>query len=227
MTSLGQPAADPAPPFGHLARVYASLEYAAFGRDLERARFCFLEQLRECRDILLLGEGDGRCLARLADLAPGARLHYVDASSGMLDRAAARIRPADRSRVTFICADARSWTPAARSYDAVVTAFFLDCLPPEQVAALVERLRPALRPGAWWLFTDFILPESGPARWRAQIWLRLMYFFFRWQTGLAVRELPPAEKLLRQGGWLEQARRDFNGGFVRAALFNLPSGSER
>jgi ubiquinone/menaquinone biosynthesis C-methylase UbiE len=208
-----------------LARVYAFLEYVAFGRELERARFCFLGHLRDGRDILLIGEGDGRCLARLAEIAPTARLHCVDASPGMLNRAAARLSSSDRSRVTFTCADARTWMPTDRRYDAVVTAFFLDCLPPENVAELVARLQPALRPGALWLFADFILPESGPARWRAQLWLRIMYFFFRWQTGVAVGELPPSENILRAAGWRPRATRDFHGGFVRSVLFRQPNGN--
>jgi ubiquinone/menaquinone biosynthesis C-methylase UbiE len=208
------------PDFSHLAGIYARLEYLAFGRELERARFCFLERLRDCRDILLLGDGDGRCLARLAEIAPAARLHSVDVSQGMLDRAAARLRPADLSRVTFTCADARGWMPSERRYDAVVTAFFLDCFPGEDVAALAARLQPALRPGALWLFADFVLPPSRFARGRAQLWLRAMYFFFRWQTGLAVRELPPSEQVLRNAGWRECATRDFHRVFVRAVLFS-------
>jgi cyclopropane fatty-acyl-phospholipid synthase-like methyltransferase len=217
-----RPGEGSAPQFGHLAHVYAFLEYTAFGRELERARFCFLPHLRECRDILLIGEGDGRCLARLVEIAPNARLHCVDASPGMLQHAAARLRPADRERVTFTCADARAWRPTAQGYDAVVTAFFLDCLPPEKVAELVARLQPALRSGARWLFADFVLPKSRLARGRAQLWLWMMYFFFRWQTGLAVNKLPPSEQILQDAGWRAGARRDFHGVFVRAVLFNQP-----
>ncbi|HTB64267.1 MAG TPA: class I SAM-dependent methyltransferase [Opitutales bacterium] len=208
--------------FDPLARVYFLLEYAAFGRELERARFCFLEKLRNCRDILLLGEGDGRCMARLAQIAPQARLHCVDASQAMLHRAAARLDAPTRSRVTFTCAEVQAWTPPVESCDAVVTLFFLDCFSPETVAALVARMQPALRPGALWLFADFILPASGFARWRAQVWLRVMYCFFRWQTGLAVKMLPPSEAILRAAGWKPQAIRDFHGVFVRSVLFSQP-----
>jgi ubiquinone/menaquinone biosynthesis C-methylase UbiE len=213
---------DRPPSFGHLARVYALLEYLVFGRSLNYARFCFLEQLRGCRDILLIGEGDGRCVARLAALAPTARLHCVDASPGMLARAAARLNPSDHRRAIFTCADARTWPPSAGSYDAVVTLFFLDCLPPEEVHALVVRLQSALRPGALWVFADFVLPPVGFARWRAQLWLKVMYCFFRWQTGLAVHELPPSEMILHDAGWRALATRNFEGGFVRAALYHLP-----
>ena len=61
--------------FDRLARSYRTLELLAFGRDLERARFAWLPALADRKSILVLGEGDGRCLARLAALAPAARIH--------------------------------------------------------------------------------------------------------------------------------------------------------
>ena len=81
----------PAANFDPLARLYRALEYLAFGGDLERARFCLLDHLAGRRSILILGEGDGRCLARLLPLAPEARIHCLDASPAMLARAGARI----------------------------------------------------------------------------------------------------------------------------------------
>ena len=47
-----------------IARSYRWLEYAAFGVALERARFDFLRCAAEARRVLILGEGDGRFLAR-------------------------------------------------------------------------------------------------------------------------------------------------------------------
>jgi ubiquinone/menaquinone biosynthesis C-methylase UbiE len=209
--------------FDRLARVYAPLEWLAFGRALERARFCFLEKLRDCRNILLLGDGDGRCLVRLAQLVPSARLHYVDISPAMLARAAARLDSATRGRVTFTCADIFSCPLAAARYDAVTTMFFLDMFSAKQIRTLLAHIQPALRPGARWLFADFVLPASGVARWRAQAWLRVMYLFFRWQTGISARTLPPSEAVLRQAGWCSLSVRDFSGGFVRATLFSQPA----
>ena len=56
------------------------------------------------------------------------------------------------------------------------------------------------------------------ARLRAQIWLRLLYTFFRWQTGLAPRRLPPSEEILHAAGFQTAATREFQGGLVRSAL---------
>ena len=212
-----------APNFDGLARSYRALEFLAFGRDLERARFCLLGRLAGCRDILVLGEGDGRCLARLVRAAPLARIRCVDASGAMLARAAARLTdPADRARVTFEQGDALALDLPAGRHDAVVTLFFLDCLLPDQVERLVARVQGALRPGASWLWADFAVP-AGWRRGPARAALRLLYFFFRWQTGLPARELPPAEAMLGRAGFRREDAREFRGGFIRAALLRGPA----
>jgi ubiquinone/menaquinone biosynthesis C-methylase UbiE len=224
--SLRESAKDCRPPppanFDGLARVYHALEWLAFGRALERTRFSLMEELRGCADILLLGDGDGRGLARLARVAPGARLHYLDASPAMLVRAEARLAAGDRHRVTFTCANALDHAFPERSYDAVVTLFFLDVFTPEQVRALVARVQPSLRPGARWLYADFVLPPRGPPRWRASAWLRIMYTFFCWQTRMVARALPPTEKIFHAAGWRVSAARDFSGVFARSVLFSQP-----
>lgn len=211
--------------FDSLARLYRALEFLAFGRDLERARFTFLPELAACRRILVLGEGDGRCLARLLTCAPQAQIDCLDLSAAMLARAAARIPTADRQRVQFTQADLLTDDLPGTGYDAIVTCFFLDCFTPAQVAALVARLLPRLTPEARWLWADFVQPPRGIARWRAQAWLAVLYTFFRWQTGLPVHELPPTEAILRAAGLAPTIQRDFQAGLLRTALFRHPDNS--
>jgi ubiquinone/menaquinone biosynthesis C-methylase UbiE len=214
---------DPPPPpnFDRLAGGYRALEFLAFGRDLERARTAYVDRLAGCRDILVLGEGDGRYLARLVQVAPAARIHCVDASAAMLARASARLSgTAARDRVTFEHTDAFSLRLAPERYDAVVTLFFLDCFPADQVAVLIDRVKTGLRPDARWAWADFAVPPRGWARWRAQATLPLLYAFFRWQTGLAARELPPAEEMLQGAGFRREAACEFQGGLLRSALFS-------
>ncbi len=209
--------------FDRLARPYRALEYAAFGRDLERARFAFLSRLAGCRDILLLGEGDGRCAARLAGIAREARILCVDSSPGMIARASRRISPADAARVTFLCADALEYSPEPGAFDAAATLFFLDCFDEEGVEAVVARVGRGLRPGARWLFADFVLPGGGMARLRARAWLTVLYAFFRAGTGLRTSALPPSERVLERAGWSLAEAREFQGGFVRSAVYARPA----
>ena len=46
-----------------IARWYRWLEYASFGRALERRRLEYLAATADARRVLILGEGDGRFLA--------------------------------------------------------------------------------------------------------------------------------------------------------------------
>lgn len=207
------------PSFDRLARHYHWLERLAFGGLLERARCAHLDRLRGCRVILLLGDGDGRVLARLCELCPEARITTVDLSAGMLARAAERLTEAQRSRVVFRCADALTAEFAAGAHDAVTTLFFLDCFTETQVRDLIVRLRPALRPGALWLFTDFAEPVTYWAGLRARVWLRVQYAFFRPVAGIPARQLPPSEKLLAEAGFRPVAETTLGAGLLRSAVF--------
>lgn len=204
------------PNFDILARPYCALELLAFGRDLERARWRYLQHLAERKNILMLGEGDGRTLQRTLAIAPEARVSCVDSSLSMLDLAASRLRPEDRTRVTFICADVRELNFVAAQHDAVTTLFFLDCFTEPEVTTLIRRLSQALTPNAVWLFADFALPRSGIRRWRAQAWLAVLYAFFRATTGLQTRRLPAAERILRDASWCDLETAEFQHGMLRS-----------
>lgn len=216
---------NPRTGYDGLARVYRLLEFLAFGRDLERIRFAHLARLRECRSILVLGEGDGRCLERLVAEAPAARIDCLDLSPAMLARATARLAGGEAAgRVSFRQADLLTADLPPARYDAVVTCFFLDCFTAEQAAAVMGRIEGSLLPGARWLWADFTLPAGGLARWRARLWVGLLYRFFRWQTGLPARELPPVEPGLAAAGWKPVAELSLQHGLLRSAVYARPAG---
>lgn len=211
--------------FDRLARVYRLLEFAAFGRDLERARFCLLDRLSHASRILVLGEGDGRALLHLVGTAPGAEIHCVDLSAGMLARASARLTTAERTRVVFHRIDVRTSPLPDGPFDAVTTMFFLDCFTEDVARELVARIAARLQPDAAWLWADFRMPDRGWSRLRARALIAGLYAFFQWQTGIAARRLPPAETILAAAGFVSHERREWQGGMIRACLFR--SGTER
>jgi ubiquinone/menaquinone biosynthesis C-methylase UbiE len=207
------------PGFDRLSRWYRALEFAAFGRDLERARFAFLDRLAGCSEVLLLGEGDGRFALRLAQAAPKARILCVDSSPGMIERARRRLGGlAAGGRVEFVCEDLLRFAPEPGRFEAVATLFVLDCFDAGGVESIVSRTSPVLRRGALWLFADFVLPAAGPARQRARAWLWLLYAFFRRETGLAVSSLPDSEGMLARYGWVRTESRELQCGMVRSAV---------
>jgi ubiquinone/menaquinone biosynthesis C-methylase UbiE len=206
--------------FDGLARLYRPLEYLAFGRDLERARFVHLGRLQHCRAILVLGEGDGRCLARLVRAAPWARIDCLDLSPAMLASAARRLDGGEaEARVHFQQADLLTAKFPPAHYDAVVTFFLLDCFTAPQAGRIMRRIQASLQPGALWLWADFHLPARGYPRLRARVWLAVLYGFFRWKTGLPARGLPPVERFFADQGWVALTECSWQLGLVRSVVW--------
>ena len=172
-----------------IARWYRWIEYAGFGRALERRREAFLSDVADARRVLALGDGDGRALAALLAAAPHACVDYIDVSARMLDLARAR---AGAKRVHYRCEDARTAPLPATEYDLIVTHFFLDCFDETDLEPLIARLADAATPQARWLISEF----------RGNGWLvRALYFFFRLTTGLRTRRLVDHHPLLKRRGF--------------------------
>ena len=84
---------------------------------------------------------------------------------------------------------------------------------------ILARLADAATADACWLAADFRKPEKGPARWRAQAILALMYVFFRWATGIAATRLPGVDPLLRKQGFVLRERRILEWGLLQSDLW--------
>lgn len=199
--------------FDRLASHYDWLEALTAGARLQRMRTAWLEELQGCRRILSAGEGHGRFAAACAARHPAATLTCVEASPAMLRQAQARCHGA---RIEWVCAEITAWPPPEEKYDAIVTCFFLDCFPPDQLAAVVARLAACAAPQAQWLVVDFAVPAAGFARWRARAVHALMYAFFRFAVGLPARRLTPPDALLRAHGFRRTGVHDTEWGLLRA-----------
>lgn len=178
--------------FDRVANSYRPLETIAFGQSLQRARVGWLETIHRSQRVLILGEGNGRFLCELLRVHPKIDIDCIDASERMLMLARARAcrrHPESWPRVQFIHADIRNWSPL-HSYDLIVTHFFFDCFPRDEVKAIVDKAARAAAPGAVWLLADFTIPPAGIlARAHAKFWLCMMYLFFRNAAGITANEL--------------------------------------
>ena len=163
---------------------------------MERRRFRFLAETAPAHRALVLGDGDGRFLARLAAASKGC-IDYVDLSARMLDLARDR---AGSSRVSYRQADALTLPlpPAdydVPEYDLIVTHFFLDCFNESDLERLIQRVARAAQPGALWIVSEFRQPF-----WAAPL-LSALYLFFRVTTGLTTRRLTDHRPLLAKFGF--------------------------
>lgn len=191
-----------APNFDLIARPYRWMEYVTFGSALQRCRTHFLPQLAGRRSALVLGDGDGRFLAAL--LATNLNLHAdaVDSSPSMLHLLTRRVQariPDAASRLSTHLISALAFTPT-RTYDLIVTHFFLDCLTGPDIETLCLRLTPHLRPQALWLVSDFRIP-TGSLRLPAHLLVRALYLGFRLLTGLRTTHLPDYAAILAAHGF--------------------------
>jgi SAM-dependent methyltransferase len=208
----------------HIARWYRWIEYFGFGRALERRRFAFLPDVIDSRLVLVIGEGDGRFLAKFAATrktpskdrentarTPRFAADYVDLSAEMLELARAR---AGTDGVTYHHADALQIPLPAAHYDLVVTHFFLDCLDEKDAAAFVEKIAAAVQPNARWLISEFREPNAG-----ARAIVGLLYFFFRITTGLRTRRLIDHHPLLSRNGFVLEKEETERFGLLASELW--------
>lgn len=210
-----EPAA-PAPRFDRIARLYRILEYLSFGPLLERCRFHHLPAFRNARRALVLGDGDGRSLARLLTVAPKLHADAVDISPAMLHLLRHRVAGLGAlSRLTTTCADVRSLEPPSTGYDLVASHFFLDCLTDGEVDRLIARLRPQLAANAQWLVSEFQVPSGSRLRaGLARAVISFLYAAFRVLTGLRVRRIPTWRASLARQGFACVASRSWLGGLL-------------
>ncbi len=207
--------------FDRLARPYRWMEYFTFGRALERCRFRFLDDLKHTTNALVLGDGDGRFAAQLLSTAPGCHVHAADASPAMLRVLRAQCGEGDR--VTTHYADLAADLPAAvcaESFDLVATHFFLDCLATHEADALVQRVRPLLRPGCCWVVSEFHIPR-GRMRVPSALIVRALYVSFRVLTGLRTERLPDYRSAMERHRFVCRRRVSSLGGLLVSELWGL------
>lgn len=204
--------------FDTLAPHYPWLEFILAGEKLQRCRMAFLHQIPRAEHILLLGEGHGRSLIECRRRFEGARITCLDASKPMLFQAQRLLARSglESDRVEFINADALGWRLPIKTYDLIVTQFFLDCFRPDQLETLIDRIAASATQNAHWLIADFQIPCAGWKRVRSRLIVWAMYLFFRVITRLSARALTSPDPILKLGGFKLSQRVESEWGLLRS-----------
>ena len=201
--------------FDIIAPWYRTLETIAFGNALQRARVACLNEIEAPKRALIVGEGNGRFLSEFLRRHRRVEIDCIDASERMLQLARQRIGD-EPNRVRFLQREILSWSPPPGQYDLIVTHFFLDCFPEEQLGAIIPKLADAATAEATWLVADFSFPAEGFARIRARIWLSAMYRFFRAVAGIEARQLIDPSPFLRAAGFAIERQNFFWHGILKS-----------
>lgn len=199
--------------FDQLAPFYQAMEGLTAGGKLQRCRLAFLAKIPVPRDVLLAGEGHGRFLPECVKRFPEARIVVVDSSQRMLEIAAAKVTS---EQVEFVRADLLEWDGPRGQFDLIVTNFFLDCFPPDELATVVGKLGELAAPEADWLLADFQIAPSGPARWRSRLIVAMLYRFFGIVTGLKARSLVQPDAQINQAGFRLHLRNPHEWGLLKS-----------
>ena len=206
--------------FDGIARMYRLLEIMAFGSFLQKARVCYLQELEEAREVLLVGEGNGLFLKALLSMNAKCRVKCVDASKGMLQVANKRIPEKDRHRVVFEQRDLSKESLPRGQYDAIVTHFFFDCFCHDTLKNMIPGLTATLRPQGKWLLADFEEPsKNGIFSIPQKIGLRLLYFFFKANCGIEASKLCNPNEILKAHDIIETKRLSYLNGWIASAVY--------
>jgi SAM-dependent methyltransferase len=215
-------AAKPAMNCDWIAPFYRTAEHVSFGGKLEACRAAFVGELKDCRQALLCGDGDGRFLVELLRTNRMVRVDCVDLSSEMIElarRRVARLGVEFLQRVRFFAGDLRDVTANERSYDLIGAHFFLDCFDDAGVAGIAERFANWAEPGARLVLSEFRRPARGISRLLGGAMIRGLYAAFRATTGLRVTRLPEYEQALAHAGFVEERRTARVGGLLQSAIW--------
>lgn len=196
------------------------MEYFTFGPALQRRRCEFLHGTAAYRHVLILGDGDGRFTAEFLRCNRIALVDSLECSQSMSHLAAARIArsPDGPSRVRQVCEDIRA-AQLTRSYDLVITHFFLDCFTTEELEEIVPHITAHLEPGGRWILSEFCVPSRGFRRYVARFLIRALYFSFGILTGLKTRQLPDYRRVLQENHYSRTDSRTGLGGMLVSEIW--------
>ena len=209
------------PNFDRVARIYRWAEYLSLGPFLQQTRTHFLPQLRDCRSAFVLGDGDGRFLARLMQQNPELSACAIDTSDAMLKQLKQNCASASAGADERLQAHQSSALDAIpfADVDVVVTHFFLDCLTQSEVNRLTKTYSQVLAPGTFWVISDFALPRKTWLRPLAALYIRSLYLVFHVLTGLRVKQLPDPQAALTNANFRRTSRHDLLNGLIYTELW--------
>lgn len=208
--------------FGRLTGIYKTLEWATLGSELEKMRFSFLEDpaIQNARQILILGEGDGRFLQRALEILPEAHFTVLESSLTMISSAQKRLTREQAKRTEFVCADALKYTQFQRGYDGLVMHCFLDCFTPQVIEKHLPYWLRGVQQDGWVWIGDFVEPPHHGWQW---VRLRILYAFFGWVTGIQARTVFDVQPLMAAHGWKLGREAPFASGALSSRLFQRTS----
>ncbi|HEY5824352.1 MAG TPA: class I SAM-dependent methyltransferase [Cyclobacteriaceae bacterium] len=198
--------------YNRIAGIYDGLARIVFGKSMIQSQTIFLDQLQNCKSILVLGGGTGWWLSDLLKKSPHLNITFVDSSSEMIRRAKMKLELSHH--VDFIHGTVED-LQEERKFDGVVLFYFLDLFSEKDLEMVLQRIKVKIIPNSIWLVSDFV----NKKKWHA-VFLKLMYTFFRLTTGSNSKQLPDWQGQLDKAGLVKVKDDNFYKGFILATLYS-------
>jgi ubiquinone/menaquinone biosynthesis C-methylase UbiE len=206
--------------FDKLAPWYHFLETISYGNQLQQCRISQIAELKEVKNVLILGDGNGRFLESLLKSNCNAKIESLDISRNMIGLANARITPLpNNSQVVFIHTDVFDWDFPKCKYDLVVTNFFLDCFTYSESTNLLDKISLSLKPGGKLIYGDFNVPNSLFKKTLTSLLLFGMYLFFRIFTRISANSLHNPTSLLVEKKFILKNEKYYLLSFLKSQLW--------
>ena len=196
--------------FDRVAPYYDRLKHLIYGYRLETLESSVLDMIdTDAANILIVGGGTGSMLPLVLNKFSG-EIDYVESSQRMISRA---MRWSDSPRVHFHHSLLQEFR--LKSYDVIITSFFLDVLAEHELEVQVRRLSEALSPFGRWLYADFAYPVDLSHK----ILLTAMLSFFRISAGLQASDLYDHSSQIMRTGLSVIDQTDAMNGFLAGKIF--------
>jgi tRNA (cmo5U34)-methyltransferase len=196
--------------FDRIAPVYDALATLAFGGAIRRSQLWQLTHLPPSGRVAILGGGTG-WIADSILKTTSARILYVEASSRMISFAKAKLAPWG-DRVQYVHGTEAD-LPQDGSFQVVVANFYFDLFEDDSLPGVLAIIRGALHDDGKLLVADFVDETS----WHRKF-LRLMYRFFGWATGMRSVRLPRWDSIT-SAIFTPQVAATFFNGFIRSVVY--------
>ncbi len=207
--------------FDRVAPYFKRLEKIVFNNQMQGCRTAQLGILPSVKKAALIGEGDGEFLIEFLKHSDCEQVHYIDSSQKMLDLAQKRLRESSLhalDRVEFYHRDLILEAMPDQGYDLIVTNYFLDVFTQQALNECVSKIAASCKESALWLYADFQISGGRLQQFRAILWIKVMYLFFRLVAQIQAQTLIDPATILERHGFKLVAKKEYGRGLMRSEL---------
>ncbi len=210
--------------FNRLAAIYDYLLLIPPGRGFIKSQDVLIPLLPQKKSCLIIGGGTGTFLRSLIISGKVTHIVYLDISEKMLAKASAKIKDLNQKcKVEFRRGSFDKITEDEK-FDLIVTNFFLDLFSQEEVKAWMRFINNKLSDGGLFYFTDLQISRGKTFRtFLNNIYIKVLYFFFRNTTGINGKTLIDLRTEILQSGFNVIHEKDYLKELFYSAIFKKRS----